>query len=401
MPRVDPNPRAVQALGSSAGRRVRFTFTGIKGLVLDCIPDGTKHGNRIWRARYYLGERERTDTLGSFNERAEDFISLAKATELCAERRRLAKVERKDPRAEALTFDALLARWVEAYARPQLRSWERYKQLYETRAQRHVGRVRIADLKKRDLIEVRDSIAKASTGGQADKCIRIISSVLSWGEREALVETNVARGIQALAPIQARDRTLTDDELRRTWDALDDTPKCDVIRLLLLTGQRLSDVAGMSTTELIDGGWEIPRDRHKSKGAHFVPLTSKASEIIDRRKGASEFVFPAIPRGRGIPLDKPMSRFTPDHALAGIFASLGIADAAVHDLRRTMATNLGRMSVPREIIDRVQGRDARGRGSGWIYNRHDYADDKRRALELWERRLLAIVEGGPPPTERW
>ncbi len=64
-----------------------------------------------------------------------------------------------------------------------------------------------------------------------------------------------------------------------------------------------------------------------------------------------------------------------------------------------MATNLGAMGVPMEMIDRVQGRERRG--VGWVYNRHSYAPEKRRALELWEMRLLAIVTGAPLPTERW
>ena len=115
MPQINPHPRVVAKLAPREGKRTRYTFTGIRGLQLDCIPNGSETGNRIWRVRYYLGTAERVDTLGTFNETdREGFISLAKATELAAERRRSAKIERADPRNKGTTFDSLFNRWLDA-----------------------------------------------------------------------------------------------------------------------------------------------------------------------------------------------------------------------------------------------------------------------------------------------
>ena len=79
---------------------------------------------------------------------------------------------------------------------------------------------------------------------------------------------------------------------------------------------------------------------------------------------------------------------------------LGIEDAAVHDLRRTLATNLGAMGVPDNVIERTEGRDKR-KGVAGIYNRYQYAPEKRRALALWQDRLLEIVESRPTAGLKW
>ena len=99
-------------------------------------------------------------------------------------------------------------------------------------------------------------------------------------------------------------------------------------------------------------------------------------------------------------MDTPMARRTPDKYMTALVREIGLGDAALHDLRRTVATGLGAIGVQTPLIERVQGRDTRSQMAA-TYNRHDYMDEKRRALELWEGRLQAIVNGKPLPTERW
>ena len=79
---------------------------------------------------------------------------------------------------------------------------------------------------------------------------------------------------------------------------------------------------------------------------------------------------------------------------------LGIEDAAVHDLRRTLATNLGAMGVPDNVIERTEGRDKR-KGVAGVYHRYQYAPEKLRALRLWSLRLQEIVRGRKPRGLRW
>ena len=75
MPKVAPHPRVVAKLAPLDGQRTRYTFTGIRGLQLDCIPDGTSLGNKVWRVRYYVQDVERVATLGTFNKNDAKAIS--------------------------------------------------------------------------------------------------------------------------------------------------------------------------------------------------------------------------------------------------------------------------------------------------------------------------------------
>jgi integrase len=171
-----------------------------------------------------------------------------------------------------------------------------------------------------------------------------------------------------------------------------------LLKLLLLTGVRLSEACGMARAEIQGELWEIPGERTKSGLPHVVPLTATAAEIVAAamaEAGDSTFVFPAFDRHRM--MEQSVTRHAPDRAYARIAAKLGFVDVdgkpdtGIHDLRRTMATNLGRLGVPTELIDRVQGRGARGSKVSGIYNRHEYLAERREALERWEREVLRIV----------
>ena len=97
-----------------------------------------------------------------------------------------------------------------------------------------------------------------------------------------------------------------------------------------------------------------------------------------------------------------MKRHTPSHRFFDVAKGLGIANLRLHDLRHAVKTYMRSMGVPADIADRVQGQvSGLKRGVGWRYDHHEYLDEKRRALELWERRLLAIVSGDAVVVERW
>ena len=86
----------------------------------------------------------------------------------------------------------------------------------------------------------------------------------------------------------------------------------------------------------------------------------------------------------------------------GAFRSLGVGDMRLHDLRHQAATGMAECGVPLDIRQLVQNQiTGRRQSIGARYDQHDYAAEKRRALELWERRLLTIIEGRPRPTERY
>ena len=392
MPAIKPTSRVVSGLSPISGKRTRFTFDGIAGLQLDCTPNGTPHGNRVWRVRYYVGDRQTIATLGTFNAGDDTYLSQSQATEKAAEMRRTAKVEKKDPARVGLTFDKLFGRWLAKHAKVNKRTWQDDAAMYQRHVKQELGSDLVDALKRRDVIDAVDAIAKRSSPIQADRAKTLVSSVFSWALSEDIVEANPATGILQRAPKASlvRDRVLSDAELRAFWRALSAEPKHVVLKLLLLTGLRLSEVTNMRHSELQGDVWEIPALRTKSGQAHSVPLGSLTRSLIPKQT-TSDFVFAA----RSDDL-AAISRGTPDHAFHLLAIGLGMVDSAgkpdcgVHDLRRTCATNLAKLGVGQDLIDRIQGRVHKG-GVGWIYNRHAYLPEKRAALALWEAELLRIV----------
>src|SRR5690349_8054687 len=123
--KIDPHPRVVAKLAPHNSKRTRYTFIGIRGLQLDCIPDDTPLGNRVWRVRYYVGQAEKIATLGTFNEGdREGYLSLSQANAKAAEYRRSAKIDKRDPAHAAMTFNALFVQWMNSHAKPNKKSWE-------------------------------------------------------------------------------------------------------------------------------------------------------------------------------------------------------------------------------------------------------------------------------------
>jgi integrase len=186
---------------------------------------------------------------------------------------------------------------------------------------------------------------------------------------------------------QSRDRVLTHDELKRVWTACEGDHFGAIVKLLMLTGQRREEIAGLRCVEVKDDQIELPQERTKNGREHIVPLSDAAKAILDRfPRGDRLFVF-----GRD---DTGYSGFT--RSKERLDKRIGeIAHWTVHDLRRTAATLMaGELRIQPHIIEavlnHVSGHKA---GVAGIYNRASYEKEKRAALALWAEHLTAIVEG--------
>jgi len=190
---------------------------------------------------------------------------------------------------------------------------------------------------------------------------------------------------------RARDRVLSDEEMRDLWAALDQAkvPPCypPFIRALLLTGQRRNEVARSDWREISAGIWTIPATRYKTKLEHVVPLTDAVLALLGEPK-AKGFVFSND--GGGHPLagfGKPKAAL--DRKIDEIRKARGLESMPawrLHDLRRTARSLMSRAGVSADVAERVLGHVIAGvRG---VYDRHGYEAEKRDALE----RLAALVE---------
>jgi integrase len=209
----------------------------------------------------------------------------------------------------------------------------------------------------------------------------------------------------------SRDVVLTEDELHALWRATrHGYPYQPLFRLLLLSGLGMNEVtrATWSEFDFKNGTWTVPASRMKGKTgkarAHVVPLTADIRAVLDAlpRFKTGPFVFSNDFGRKPVwmtslvkkKLDRQMLRTLRALArLRGEDTSKVTLAFRSHDIRRTLRTGLASLRIPRDTAEAVLGHVAGGVIG--IYDRHDYADEKRHALETWAAKLRAIVE--PPP----
>jgi integrase len=210
-------------------------------------------------------------------------------------------------------------------------------------------------------------------------------ATFGWALRRGSVASNPFINLP-VAPTTKRERVLSDDELASLWRATSGESFNGIVRLLILSGQRRDEVAGMTWAELSGdlSTWTIPASRAKNGAIHIVPLSEPAQELLRSLPKFDGLVFPGL-RGAFNGWSK---------AKAALDARSGVTNWRLHDLRRTMATGLQRLGVRLEVTEQVLNHIAGSRaGIVGVYQRHDFAAEKRAALEAWGEHVMAIVEG--------
>jgi integrase len=385
------------------------------------IPDGAKpglhlviqpSGKKSWAVRYRFKGQTRKLTL-------DGFPSLATARKLAQEA--LDKVaEGFDPAAEKQAakregdsdsnlFGAVAAQFVERHAKRNTRASSASQT--EAFLAREVlpkwGNKRIQDITKRNVLDLLDGIIDRGSGLSANRVLAVVRKLFSWAVQRGIVEASPVTGIKAPLPEPTRDRVLSDDEIRWLWLACDKVgyPFGAMAKLLLLTGQRRNEVAGMTWGELdLDKAlWRIPGGRTKNDEAHEVPLSDAALAVIaslPRIKSDKGFLFTTngethvsgYSRAKAV-IEKSML----DIAREERGQDVEIPRWTFHDLRRTAVSGMARLSISLPVIEKVVNHSSGSfAGIVGVYQRHSFADEKRTALEAWGAHVMALVEGRKP-----
>jgi integrase len=210
-----------------------------------------------------------------------------------------------------------------------------------------------------------------------------LSGLFSWALKQRRVERSPMAGLGRPKAPAARERVLDDSEIRIFWKAAEALSPwhCACLRLLLLTGARLKEIARLRFDEIRDGAIELAPARTKNKRTHTIPLSPLAREILDGSPAieGSRFVF-----SRGRASIGGWSRVKAELDMAMRAACWNGLPWRIHDLRRTCATGLARLGVPIHVTEKILNH-ASGTitGIAAVYNRHSYANECREALELW------------------
>ena len=250
----------------------------------------------------------------------------------------------------------------------------------------HAGNITRTDVKK--FLK-----SKKDTPYRANRDHAVMRLIFAWAmaeDRPILV--NPCEGIKRKhigTTEKKRERVLSAEEVRTFWTALDKERPiiASIFRLLLLTGVRSDEAkkARWNDLDFEERLWRIPNTK---KGPHEVPLTESVVAILESMRplsGHSEYVFLG-------PIGKPIGNL--QKAKERLQKRIQLKeDWRIHDLRRTVATKLATLGIPRDTVSAVLGHTLGGNPTTDIYERYGRLPEKRAALEKWERRLEQIASG--------
>jgi integrase len=310
------------------------------------------------------------------------------------------EVRQQATRTASETVEAVVRLYIERYQKVYNRTWEEV----EWRLTREIipawGRRPITSISRRDVIELLDAIVDRGVPVTANRTLTVGRKMFSWAIERSLIETSPFDHVKSPAQEVPRDRTHTDAELAlilRATEALSH-PFGLYFKLSVLLGQRREEIAGMRWGEFNASfsTWTLPRERAKNGIEHLVPLCPWASAIITGlpRFAGSEFVFTT--NGRTSISGFSKAKTALDAAITEANGGTPIPSWRLHDLRRSMASTMARLGVALPVVEKLLNHVS-GTFSGvqGIYQRHDFAEEKRQALESWAQHLLRLVECGP------
>jgi len=239
-----------------------------------------------------------------------------------------------------------------------------------------------------------------------------LSSLFKWllDERWPGVTKNPCVLVSRPKRAAVRDRVLKPEELRWFWTATKQIgePFGTLLRLLLLTGCRREEVAGMRRHELSEDGatWTIPSSRAKNWREHIVPLPPLARDLLGSvKRVGDEFVFTT--NGK-----VPISSFSRVKARLDLLmlkaareeakkagrdsAAVRVSAWRIHDLRRTCATGMAGIGIQPHVVEAVLNHVSGAKaGVAGTYNQYAYLPEKTAALEAWARYVEDVVKGKP------
>ena len=268
-----------------------------------------------------------------------------------------------------------------------------------------LGKRRLDSIKKADVLKLIDGIRDSGAEVQANRVLAYVRRFFNWCLERDYLDKNPTAGVARPTKEVARDRVLSPDEIAKVLRAAEAIgyPFGPFVKLLVLTGQRRDEVAGMSWGEidLPEKVWVLPASRSKNGKAHTVHLSEAAMRVLESmpRLEGTDLVFPATrvrrkePDGSMHPL-RPISGFSV--AKRRLDEASGVTGWTLHDLRRSFATHATeRLGLSPVVIDKILNHQSGAvRGVAAVYQRGQYLQERRDAMEAWGRWVEWAADGG-------
>ena len=401
------------------------------GLHIEVMPGGSK----VWRMRYRVagrGAKQEKLTLGAYPAHSlaeartwrdackalaarglspmalrrgdaipDDADPTAKAMaqafirDWCLKTREKAKAE-NDAAREADTLAAFAWRWYAEVVEPANAEPRNIKRVLEKDVVPAIGDKPIADVTVADVMGITDRIKNRGADQMALQTRNIMKRLFSYAIARQKIQFNPAAAIEAryIAQARSRDVALSPVEigklLRAIYQSSIKRSHKLALHLLILTMVRKSELieARWEEIDLDRAEWNIPGERMKKDRPHLVPLSAQAAAMFEELQGlasGSEWVFPS--RGD---LSRPISKTTLNVVVRSLDAD--VRDFVIHDFRRTASTHLHEAGFNSDWIEKALAHETAGiRG---VYNRAQYADQRRDMLQWWSDFVDAQIQDG-------
>ncbi|MFI0846422.1 tyrosine-type recombinase/integrase [Mesorhizobium sp. IMUNJ 23232] len=406
------------------------------------IPDGAlpglylviqSSGSKSWALRYRFEGKPKKLTIGPvlFKRDGEDVdgvLPLGQSMTL-VEARRAAREslqaigEGRDPgaakkeiKAVAIMTAAVVADdkdtvekrgalFIERVCKPKNKTWQEAERHFKTDINPAFGSKNVRDVTKADVLDLIDAIVDRGSPVSANRVLATLKTFFGWLEGRDVISTNPTAKVAKPTEETSRDRKLTDDEVRLFWEATAGLgyPFTPMFRLMLLTGQRRQEVAGMLFGELSGDQWLIPAERTKNGNEHLVPLPPMATAIIEKlpRIGKAGYAFTTTGKTPASGFSRAKERL--DTAMLAILKKqaveagqdpdeVSVTAWRLHDLRRTAASGMASLRIDTAVIEKslnhISGTFA---GVAGVYNRFAYLPEKTAALAAWADHVAVMV----------
>lgn len=252
------------------------------------------------------------------------------------------------------------------------------------------GAIQIDKITRGDVRALLDDTVDRGADIHANRVLAYLRRLFNWAVERDIISTSPAAKIKPPVKERSRDRTLTPAELARVWAAAAATsePFGSFLRMLVLTGQRRSEVANArwSEIDLVSAEWTIPAGRTKNGRAHIVHLPKQALDILStmHRHEGSDFIFTTTG-------NTPISGFS--RVKSRIDEASGVSGWTIHDLRRTFATlATGELDIQPAVVDKILNHSSGAvTGVAAVYQRHAYLEQRRKAMYAWAHYVEGLM----------
>lgn len=324
-----------------------------------------------------------------------------------------AEQERKKPTVRKLADEYMT---LHAKINKRETSWKEDERLLNKDVLPLWGERKACDIKKRDCVLLLEAFMDRPA--LCHNILKLTRKMFNFSVERDILKHTPFTGVKAPVQISHRERVLSEDEIRALWTT--ELPKAsmstevkNILKIALLTGQRVGEICGITPQEIDGEWWTIPGQRTKNGVTHRVYLTKTVRSILGTPKGEYYFPSPKInnTNKNGIPANNHINknavssavrrnlkgykgrRITEGEKLKMVKVredrKMELDHFTPHDLRRTCATFLSGIGQSDEVIDALLNHKKTGVIK--IYNHNNYAAEKQVALEAWECKLFSII----------